>query len=275
LGLRLTRRGVVWPAALSAVLLSDSLTSAAPSPGLLDSTVKAASLLATGQMAAGVISAKAAVLTEGVLKTMLLSKLRIAVVVMLATCVLGIGATALSFRTVAAEPPAPPSKSPPVGQNDGNLKETVLALEKRIWEAYATQDVAAFKNLLADDFVCVDMFGRPSDKAGALDYVARFRVLQYTMKDVKVVMLNATSAIVSYEVQYKVRPTDGQNVESTTRRATSAWAQRKGRWWYVYFEDKIVQKDGPFWKLQVFDVEGGFSDTILIDGKREKGPPKD
>src|SRR4029434_6280928 len=106
--------------------------------------------------------------------------------------------------------------------------------------------------------VCIDMVGRPSDKAGELDYVARFRVTEYTMKDVKVVLLNTTSAVLSYEIDYKVRPTNGQEVESNTRRVTSAWAQRKGRWWYVYFEDRPVQKEGAALRLRIREqaVEG-------------------
>src|SRR5262249_19334900 len=134
-------------------------------------------------------------------------------------------------------------KSALPSQDEGNLKETVLALEKRIWEVYSKQDADAFRNLVADDFACTDMFGRYSGKADALDYVAKFRILEYAMKDVKVVPLNATSAIVSYQIDYKVRPTNGQEVESTTRRATSAWAQRKGRWWNVYFEERPVLKE--------------------------------
>jgi len=72
-----------------------------------------------------------------------------------------------------------------------------------------------------------------------------------------VVLLGATSALVNYQIDYKVRPTDGKKVESTSRRVTAAWAQRKGRWWYVYFEDRLVQEDRfvapwpeqPFWRL--------------------------
>src|SRR5262249_21351677 len=85
LGHRLSRRGIVWPAALSAVLVSDAVASAALSPGLLDSTVKAASLFAAGQTAVtGLVSVEVAALTEGVLRTMLLSKLKVAVAVLLA-----------------------------------------------------------------------------------------------------------------------------------------------------------------------------------------------
>jgi RNA polymerase sigma factor (sigma-70 family) len=172
LGRRLSRRGVAWSAALAAVLLSESAASALPAPGLVDSTIKAASQIAAGQAgAAGLISAKAAALTEGVLKTMFLNKLKIAVVVFLMIGTLGIGIGAQTRRTLAADPPAPAPKSTLPSQDDGNLKETVLALNKRIWEAQTTQDVNTFKNLLADDFMGLDIYRRPYTKAGALDFV--------------------------------------------------------------------------------------------------------
>ena len=89
------------------------------------------------------------------------------------------------------------------------------------------------------------------------------------------VLLGATSALVNYQIDYKVRPTDGKKVESTSRRVTAAWAQRKGRWWYVYCEDRIVRTDLPFFKLQHFHVEDGPIDNIRPEAEREKGPPKD
>ena len=58
-------------------------------------TIKAASRFAAGQAAAaGVLSVKAVTLAEGVLKTMLLSKLKVATAVLVAVAVLGMGAAA-------------------------------------------------------------------------------------------------------------------------------------------------------------------------------------
>src|SRR5262249_12245573 len=178
---------------------------------------------------------------------------------------------------VAAEPQAPAAKYGVPKQDEGNLKETVLALEKRLWEAYVKQDADTFQNLVADDFVCLDTFGRPSDKAGVLDYVAKFRILEYTINDVKVILLNATSAILSYQVDYKVRPTDGQNVESTSRRVTSAWTQRKGKWWYVYLEERLVQKEESPWRLELrdFKMEPGDLSEVLKQLNKEKKPPNE
>jgi len=80
---RLTRRGVALSGgALAAVLSQQAASSAAPA-SVAASTIKAASLFAAGKAAAtGAISVKVAALTEGVLKTMLMTKLKIAIVVL-------------------------------------------------------------------------------------------------------------------------------------------------------------------------------------------------
>jgi RNA polymerase sigma factor (sigma-70 family) len=73
LGRRLSRRGVLWPGALWAVLFSDRVSSAALVPRLVRSTVEAA-CVAAGQRALGLVSAQAAALTQGVLRAMVLSQ---------------------------------------------------------------------------------------------------------------------------------------------------------------------------------------------------------
>jgi RNA polymerase sigma factor (sigma-70 family) len=120
LGGRLSRRGVVWPAALSAVLLSDCVTSAAVPSGLVNSTVEAASLLAAGQAAGGIISAKVATLTEGVSKTMFTSKLKNATAALVLVAALAVGAGGLLYQTQAAEPQPPPAKAEKPAAREGD-----------------------------------------------------------------------------------------------------------------------------------------------------------
>jgi RNA polymerase sigma-70 factor (ECF subfamily) len=73
---RLARHGLAVLSGGLAAALSQNVASAGMPTSLVSSTIKAASLLRAGQAAAtGVISAKVAALTEGVLKTMLLKKL--------------------------------------------------------------------------------------------------------------------------------------------------------------------------------------------------------
>jgi uncharacterized protein (TIGR03067 family) len=97
---RLTRRGVVISASVAAVLLAGS---ASAPPALVASTIKAASRLAAGP-AAGVVSAKVAALTEGVIKTMFATKIKsvLAVVLVVATLASAVG---MIYQTQAAEPP--------------------------------------------------------------------------------------------------------------------------------------------------------------------------
>jgi RNA polymerase sigma factor (sigma-70 family) len=237
---RLARhRLAVSGGALGAMLAQNGASAGVPA-SVVSRTIKAACLFAAGQaVATGVISTQVAALTEGVLKSMSPSKLKVAVVILLAIGALGIGASVLPHRTVAAEAPAPVSRSAVARQDESNLKETVLALEKRIWEAHTKQDVDAFKSLLADDFVGTDIRGGSYTKEGVLNYVATTRVVDPVMTNVRVVLLNATGAIVTYEIRYKIALPDGQKLEIVPpRQATTAWAMRDGKWWYVYCEAK-------------------------------------
>jgi RNA polymerase sigma factor (sigma-70 family) len=83
LGKRLARQGLMSGGALAGILAQDAASACVPT-SLLVSTVKAATLFAAGQGAtAGLISVEVAALTEGVLTAMLLSKVKIASVVLL------------------------------------------------------------------------------------------------------------------------------------------------------------------------------------------------
>jgi RNA polymerase sigma factor (sigma-70 family) len=255
---RLARHGLGVSGGALAMLLAQNITSGAVPTSVVSNAIKAASLCAARQAAAaGVIPTQVAALTEGVLKSMLLSKLKAAGVLMLAIAALGIGASALPYRTMADEPPPRASKSALPNQDQGNLKETVLALEKRIWEAHTKQDVDAFRNLLADDFVGTDVRGNSYTKEGVLGYVAKNRHADVVMKNARVVVLNTTSAIVTYEIRYKRAAPDGKTLETVSpRQATTAWAMRDGKWWYVFCEAKELGEDDSRWEVRALNELG-------------------
>jgi RNA polymerase sigma factor (sigma-70 family) len=76
---RIGRQGVVLSAGILATMVAQNAASADVPASVLSSTIKAASLLAAGPAAtAGVISLPVAALTEGVLKSMVLSKTKLA-----------------------------------------------------------------------------------------------------------------------------------------------------------------------------------------------------
>ena len=101
---RLTQRGITLTGAALAAGLSENAVSASVPTTVTFATIKAASFFAAGQAAAtGAISVQVAALTEGVLKTMFLMKLKTVVGVLLAVCVIAVSATGLTYRAMAGE----------------------------------------------------------------------------------------------------------------------------------------------------------------------------
>jgi RNA polymerase sigma factor (sigma-70 family) len=104
---QLTRHGLGLSGSSLAVALSQNAASASVPTSLVSSTVKAASGLAAGQaLTTGLISAKVAVLTEGVVTAMFLNKVKIAVLVLGLVGVVGAGLGSVAFRAAANDKPA-------------------------------------------------------------------------------------------------------------------------------------------------------------------------
>jgi RNA polymerase sigma factor (sigma-70 family) len=99
---RLTRRGVALPGVGLAAALAHQAASGGVPTSVVFSTIKAASLLATGKAAAtGAASVKVAALTEGVVKAMLLNKLKAVVAVVLILGCMAAGAAMLTCDRAA------------------------------------------------------------------------------------------------------------------------------------------------------------------------------
>lgn len=112
---RLRRQGLAVSGGALAAALAQSAASAGMPFAVVSSTIRAAGLIAAGRAAApGVVSAKAVVLAEGVVKTMLLAKLKVPTAVLAALVVLGAGTAALTHPGLA-ERPAASAVTPLVG----------------------------------------------------------------------------------------------------------------------------------------------------------------
>jgi hypothetical protein len=89
-------------------------------------TLRAVTASAAGPAAAaGVVSAAVAALTEGVLKTMLLNKLKITVVLLAVLGAVGLGWGSMSYRTLANDQPAVPGRPRQVAQESVKQPNTV------------------------------------------------------------------------------------------------------------------------------------------------------
>jgi RNA polymerase sigma factor (sigma-70 family) len=140
---RLARHGLTFSGGLIATVLCEGAATATLPAPLLVSTMKAASLFAAGQAAAGVTGAKVAALTEGVLKAMLLTKIKIGSVVLFAGMVLA----SAGLMTAAQDAPSgpglraskdsPPAKAPALQPDEDAIKRAAEAMEKALTKGLA------------------------------------------------------------------------------------------------------------------------------------------
>src|SRR5262249_34050444 len=142
---RLARRGIALSSGSLAVLLSQQAASASVPPSVVSATIQTATLVGTGRaVAEGVIPAQVAVLTEGVLQTMLVMKLKLAAAFLLAAGVLAavVGASGLAGGTPAAEhvaagpkgekPPAAPKQEQPARGGGADAEDPLRAARDRM-----------------------------------------------------------------------------------------------------------------------------------------------
>jgi RNA polymerase sigma factor (sigma-70 family) len=111
---RLARHGLAVSGGTLATAVSTNATSACVPASVVWNTTKVASLLAAGQAAAaGAISANAAALTQGVIRAMFLSKIKLALAATLAVAsVVTFGGGILCYQTAAGEGEGKPTLLP-------------------------------------------------------------------------------------------------------------------------------------------------------------------
>jgi RNA polymerase sigma factor (sigma-70 family) len=128
---RLVRRGVELSGVALPAVLAQSVASAALPNSVAATTIRAASSCTTGQ-AAGLVSVKVAALVEGVLKAMMLSKLKSVVTIVLVLGSLVTGASLLTGRMAAVKGGQPPAAAAPTEAPQKQEKERFTAWGKEV-----------------------------------------------------------------------------------------------------------------------------------------------
>jgi RNA polymerase sigma factor (sigma-70 family) len=228
LGKRLARNGAVLSVGSVAALLSQSAVSAGVPASVMSSTIRVATLLAAGA-AASAISGPVAALTEGVLKAMLLTRVKTVLGIGLALGVLLLGSV-FAYRTSAADrrPPAPPKD---------RLEDTLILLDKQWWEAATRHDVDTMGRILADDWVAAGP--DPSadwTKAMSLDYYRRVRFVDVKFLSARrVVRVDEHTAMMNYDVKWLSQEKGkGPRGAWDHARVIHCWVQRDGGWFIKY-----------------------------------------
>jgi hypothetical protein len=142
---RLTRRGLALSAAGLATVLSKQ-TAPAAVPAVLQETIgKAALASAAGEpLAAGLVSAPVAALVEGVLKAMMMTKVKLLAMFVLLVGLAGAGGGFLAYRGLAgeAQDPKPTDTAPPAPKKADRAKQETELKAKLKALAQAKRDAA-------------------------------------------------------------------------------------------------------------------------------------
>jgi RNA polymerase sigma-70 factor (ECF subfamily) len=171
---RLRRHGLTVSSAMVATAIATSPADAAVPLLLMHSTIKTAISAAAGRaMAVGLISARVVTLTEGVLKTMLLKKLKIGTALLSAVVILLAGA-GLTFSARAVGPPQAVKAD----------AQSALAEEKPRDEQKAVAAVPAVAGVAAADDITVatapPVVVQTVPKAGSIDIDAKLGEIKVT-----------------------------------------------------------------------------------------------
>jgi RNA polymerase sigma factor (sigma-70 family) len=229
---RLAQRGVALSGVALAAVLSQEATSAAGVPtSAASAAIQAASVFAVSRGAAvGAVAVRAVSLAEGVLRTMLLNKLKAVGVAVLAIALLLLGGGAFAWRGQASEPPDRRAGK------DEDLKKKLLELDELWWKG----GVETLGKLAADDLITVSGVGR-YDKASLLEASKNRHPIDWTRRDIEVSRVSKDVAIVTYRYDCKIVRSDGTPVQDCRdRRVSMTWVNREGGWVVVFTQETIL-----------------------------------
>lgn len=241
---RLARHGLALTGGVLATVLSQKAASASVPTSVMSSAIKAATSVAAGGAVAGVASGTVSALTEGVLKTMWVTKVKMA----LGACLVGalLLSSAFGYRSLAGDkaPAAPSEKKTPAADKapaalcDDKLRDTLLVLDKQLWEATSSYDMDTLATLLADDYIAFSPDGHHWTKAFCLDHFRHVRHFDVKFPTGRtVIRVNEHTALLSYEVTWRAEDKGkGPREDQGHDRMISCWVQSHGGWFLRYSE---------------------------------------
>ena len=129
----------------------------------------------------------------------------------------------------ATKPSPSPSPKPKPAMSKAQIQKSLIATEKKLWEAWKNKDPKPFKATLAADSVMVGESG-VADKATSVEAITSMdcNVKSYALSDFKVAMASPTVALISYK-----GTVDGTCAGAAIPAvwASSVYVNRGGKWY--------------------------------------------
>jgi hypothetical protein len=127
----------------------------------------------------------------------------------------------------------------PAGPTQADLE----AKERQVWDAIKAKKWDDLGGMLGDDFVIVQEDG-PHTKAQMLDSIKKYDLKEYTLSDFKLIKVDADLAVINYSATEK-STYDGKDSSGKPAYASSAWANRGGKWVAVYHQESEKMEMPP------------------------------
>jgi len=123
-----------------------------------------------------------------------------------------------------------------------SVKQTLVAREKEVFEAFKQRKASTVNEYLSDDFIGVDGAGW-THKSDQADAMTETELKDYSLDDIKLVKATKNVAILTYRLTqhgtYKGAPIPAKVF------ATSVWAKSGDKWVAVLHQETPVQGTSP------------------------------
>jgi hypothetical protein len=110
------------------------------------------------------------------------------------------------------------------------VEQTLITNEKSLVEAKKKDDVAFFKRTLSDDFSLVGVDGTLLQQQEAIDNLGDSDLLELTPYGIKVVALNDSAAVVTYDAIVREKPQEDQGPPPRYQHFSSVWVKQGDQW---------------------------------------------
>ena len=124
--------------------------------------------------------------------------------------------------------------------DDAALKDQLIALEKKSWEAWKNRDSKFFQEFLSDDHVEVG-FGGVSNKAEIVPFVGSpaCTVKSYRLDHFEMKRLDANAALLTY---WEEQDTVCRNRVPSPCWVSSLYMKRGDRWLNVFYQQTVIRE---------------------------------
>ena len=147
---------------------------------------------------------------------------------------------AASLPAFAQATPGAPSQ-PAAAQGAGDVKQTLIDLEKGAWEAWKKKDGKYFETFLTDDTIQV-WTGGVTRRAEIIKEISTnpCEIRGYTMDGFDVVMLNPDAAVLTFSATQD--GTCGGTPMPSPVWASTVFVKRGGKWLAAFHQETPAQK---------------------------------